>query len=203
MTRQINDVLCNNGQDYDILEVDRGGGRFQDIYEPPATLNVCSMSTACYKGYNARFEVSTNDDRLALKALRVRTSGNVYPNIEGVAPMGQGISFNDGPTNMLWADYVGMDVPMSHFSGRVLLGADFLPEVNSWDATSYARVVEIHVADGRVTNAIERSEEVAGRRRQSKESGDHHPYSWKHELYERELELQRRNGNQEDDEEDL
>eukprot|EP00592_Proboscia_alata_P018931 CAMPEP_0194403062 /NCGR_PEP_ID=MMETSP0176-20130528/1745_1 /TAXON_ID=216777 /ORGANISM="Proboscia alata, Strain PI-D3" /LENGTH=205 /DNA_ID=CAMNT_0039200735 /DNA_START=15 /DNA_END=632 /DNA_ORIENTATION=+ len=203
MTRQTDDVLSNNGQDYDIVEIESPGDTFPvSLYQPPTSLNICSMSTACAKGFNARFEVSTEDGRLALTALQVRTSGNVYPSIEGVAPVGQEISFNNGPSNILWADYVGMDVHMSQFSGRILLGADFMREVDSYGASLYRRVLEIHVTEGRVTNAIDRSKEVADRRKQTQETGLHCTYSWERDHYERELERRKQEGEEDEGNDD-
>ena len=200
MTQQTEDVLSNNGQDYNLVEIESPGNTFPvSLYRPPTPLNICSMSTACAKGFNARFEVSTKDGCLALTALQVRTIGNAYPSIEGVAPVGQAISFNKGPSNILWADYMGMDVHMSQFLGRILLGADFMREVNSYGASLYWCVLKIHVTEGRVTNAIDRSKEVVDQRKQTQETGLHCPYSLGHYHYERELEWRKQEGGEEED----
>ncbi|OEU06105.1 hypothetical protein FRACYDRAFT_256534 [Fragilariopsis cylindrus CCMP1102] len=196
MTGQQLDVLHNNGQDYAIVEFEGGDGY---IYKPPETISICSISTACAIGYLCRYEVSTVNGNLILRSFRVRTDDSVYPRIEGVDPVDQGISFTSSLERVctLWADYVGMNVHVTRFTGRIMLGADYLR--GSYDhlhsgATCYKNVWEIDVQQGRVVKAVDVSGEVAARRLKNEQRhvhDDYHFYSWEHDMFLKQMEQKR------------
>ena len=187
MTRQIADTLSNNGHDYDIIEVEGG-----ELYRPLDSWNVCPMSTACARGFYGQYHVSAESYALTLTKLTVRTTDNVYPPLDGVHAVAQGLSLTTGEAatmeeenvGVLFATYVGLQIPMSHFTGRMLVGCKFLPQIDTFDATSYEHVMELHVIQGRMTNAINVSQDVATRRLHN-QTGSHsyRPYSWTYDRY--------------------
>mmetsp|Transcript_25269 Transcript_25269/g.38907 ORF Transcript_25269/g.38907 Transcript_25269/m.38907 type:complete len:202 (+) Transcript_25269:183-788(+) len=179
MTRQQNDVLRHyKGQDdYNILEVE--GGK---LYHPPSSLKPGLVSSACWRGYQCFYEVSSASGELMLSALSIQTEDNEYPPIEGIRPT----------FGYLVPTYVGLRLPMSHFTGRILIVKDLLPRMigssdrSDWDATYYKCALEIRVNQGRVSETIDRSEEVASRRERNLRRNDgeeYHPYSWTWERY--------------------
>jgi hypothetical protein len=195
MTRQTHDTLSNNGHVYSILEVEGG-----DLYQPPNSLPVVSMSTACWKGFNCKYKVLTENGDLLLTDLVMRTEDRIYPPLHGVNPIYDGFHFGTrnepvDRTNVSYCIgvYEGLNLPMSHFTGRIMLGTNFIQTLLSehYDATSYQHVWEIHVDQGRVTQALDLSEQVATRRRQNESSDGYiilyHPFSWDHDRILREI----------------
>eukprot|EP00545_Synedropsis_sp_CCMP1620_P010252 CAMPEP_0119016092 /NCGR_PEP_ID=MMETSP1176-20130426/11810_1 /TAXON_ID=265551 /ORGANISM="Synedropsis recta cf, Strain CCMP1620" /LENGTH=184 /DNA_ID=CAMNT_0006969419 /DNA_START=39 /DNA_END=593 /DNA_ORIENTATION=- len=157
-------------------------------------MRICFMHTACYKGFHCQYSVSTETGDLTLTTLYVRTEDDVYPPIDGVDPVLQGVSFSNNNGNntsnnrndatILQATYIGLQVPMTHFTGRIRIGADVLPwpETDAFegDASAYKRVLELNVEQGRVMAAKDLSEEVAARRKENNEGGtsECHLFSW-------------------------
>ena len=201
MTGQTPDVLRNNGVDYVILECEGG-----ELFSPGhSSLKVCSMSTACAKGYRCLYEVSTQTGALTLTALEVRTVDNAYPPIDGVSPLSLNtISFTtssseannneNGSSNrdvcIHSATYVGLQKQMSQFDGRIMIATNYIKGnfSQSDDATKYGRVLEIHVDKGNVVQAIDLSEEVSQQRKQNEENrrlqnGQYQPYAWWYQRY--------------------
>jgi hypothetical protein len=208
MTRQTDDTLSNNGHVYSILEVEGG-----DLYQPPNSLPVVSMSTACWKGFNCKYKVLTENGDLILTDLVMRTEDKIYPPLYGVTPFYDGFHFGkngqqvDRANAYIIGVYEGLNLPMEHFTGRIMLGTNFIESLSApFDATSYQHVWEIHVEQGRVTQALDLSEQVAARRIQNESidenTGTYHPFSWFHDYF-----LQQRaeggNGGLDDNEDDL
>jgi hypothetical protein len=186
MTRQTSDVLSNGGHEYSILEVEGG-----DLYRPPETV---SMSTACAKGFNCKYKVLTENGDLLLTDLVMRTENKIYPALHGVSPTHHGFSFVpeeevDRTNSYCLGVYEGLNLLMSHFTGRIMLGGAAVIQEILWDhsdATAHHHVLEIHVERGRVTRAIDLSEQVAARRRRNSEqtnADNYHPFSWSHDLF--------------------
>mmetsp|Transcript_31892 Transcript_31892/g.52607 ORF Transcript_31892/g.52607 Transcript_31892/m.52607 type:complete len:214 (+) Transcript_31892:107-748(+) len=186
MTRQTADMLSNNGHDYDILEVEGG-----DLYRPPQTVEVVSMSTACWKGFNCSYKVLKDTGDLFLTDLIMRTEGQIYPPLHGVDPTYNGFNFRpkgdvDHTNSYCIGVYKGLDLPISHFTGRIMLGTNFIHRlIEHHDATCYQHVWEIHLEHGRVTQALDLSEQVAARRRQNEVCNNdyyhpvlYRPFSW-------------------------
>lgn len=191
MTRQHLDVLHNNGQDYVVLEVESSdNAQYRaDIYTPPLD-NLAAMSTACSKGYYAYYEVSTENGNLLLKALEVRTEDGVYPKIGGIDP----VTLCDTSRS---ARYVGLNMHMTHLTGRIMLGCDWMEETR-WDhsgATNYKTVLEIHVQQGKVVKALDVSNDVASMRQKNEQRDqvleDYHHYAWCYEKFLEQQEQQR------------
>ena len=177
MTRQFNDTLSHRGRKYEILEAEGG-----NLYQPPMPTH--PPSSACSKGFLCHYR-TTEQGQLLLTQLQVTVKDGVYPTLDGVTAVtySQEDVCRDG-------FYSGLSIPLSRFSGRLMLGTDIilpLPYHSSEsDATGYNSVLEVHFQNGWVTQEMDLTKQVADRRKLNEERGsldDYRPFSWSFDRY--------------------
>lgn len=154
MTAQINDTVHFRGNDFALAEID-GGPLFDPADHGIEAMGIC---TACWRGFVCRYAVV--DDRLTLDRLEVFVAGGSPPALFGVPPA---VSADD----MFNASYVGLYRPIP-FNGRLTIADDFLQEryvhMGFQDASAYRNVWTLTFDRGALTQALDRSAEMAERR---------------------------------------
>ncbi|WP_147341223.1 hypothetical protein [Actinomadura logoneensis] len=145
----------------------------EGLFSPSALgLRPVPMSTACWRGHVCEYTVLGGE--LVLTGLEMRVEGEP-PTVFGLAPVHR--EGARGPR------YQGLREPM-RFTGRLVLGRELLSEwyvhMGFQSAWKYEEVRELVFDDGRLTEAHDRSEDAARRRRaeadahrrRSREAGD-------------------------------
>jgi hypothetical protein len=145
MTAQLSDTFVWRGREYALAEAEGG-----PLFDPADHgLEVRMISTACWRGFVCRYGV--DDEQLVLTALSV---GMDEPPAELF-----GASWDDG---FLGYRPIRVKVP---FTGRMLIGDDFLPEwyvhAGFHPAWKYREVHELEFASGRLTGHRDRSAELS------------------------------------------
>ena len=127
-----------------------------------------SPSTACWRGYVAHFALSAAD--LVLDQLHIFLVGKDYapktgPSIKGVKPQGSRAE-NDWFNN----HYLDLGYPLN-YTGRLLLGADFIREqyvhMGPQLPWKYEEVHELVFNEGALVEAYDRSEQMVAIRQRN------------------------------------
>jgi len=147
VTGQVADQVQWRNKSHDVTAVD-GSGLFEAV-------GVRALSTACYRGYIASYEI--HGHRLVLVAL------DVDPEYEGAYLGGSWAMSEDG-----LREFRGLDVSVP-FSGRLLIGAGYVDigrlHMGFRPAFGYRRVWELVFNAGRLVAAHDRSAALADVRR--------------------------------------
>jgi hypothetical protein len=162
MTGQIPDTVHLDGTSYAITAVDGEG-----LFTPEDHgLRLRPLSTACWRGFVCFYAV--RDGQLLLETLEVGL-GPDHPHVtlDGRRPEKASRRRGHHQTATLYRE---LAIPVA-YRGRLLLGAerDLYTHMGFQPAWYFRRVVELVVEDGRVSNATDRSAELAEVRRRLRE----------------------------------
>ncbi|MBA4312044.1 MAG: hypothetical protein C0417_05390 [Chlorobiaceae bacterium] len=153
MTAQMADrFLCNNDQ-YSLIGI-KGGGLCT-----PKSFGMESemMSTACYRGFHALYELTEKE--LILREFTLNEPNNNYVPIGDVKPI----------ITEYYGTYEKLNVIVD-FTGKIRLAKDFLREfyihMGYQKASAYETIYDITIEHGRVLVINNRSEEMKQKRGQ-------------------------------------
>jgi len=153
MTAQYPDTIRVENVTFTIAGV-RGGGLFNPR---DAGLAPTSRSTACSRGYVCHYSIE--DDRLVLDALVINNEGTP-PDLFGRSPD----VFGTPRHGQYEAEYANLARPVL-FSGRILAGRDFIPELyvhsGFHPAWKFREVRELRILEGKLIADRDHSAEVA------------------------------------------
>ncbi|MFC4160420.1 hypothetical protein [Chitinimonas lacunae] len=161
MTAQIPDTLTLDGIEYALAGIDG-----EQPFDPAEFgLNPVGRCTACYRGYVCGYRL--HDGTLRLDRLRLTHQAELPPGVrQPPGPPLNGISPKRPPRGMLDfnCQYEGLNLALP-FSGGLLLGRDFVPELyvhmGFHPAWKYREVVELHFVDGVLAQREDRSAAMA------------------------------------------
>jgi hypothetical protein len=163
-TAQRSDSFIFKGESYSLIG--KTDGEFANPRQFGMTPKM--MSTACYRGYYASYEL--NDAGLYLRKLTLREKDKNYLPVAGVNPV-----IN---TNRYQATYTNLNVAVE-FTGKIRLANGFIRELyihmGYQKPTAFKTVFDITLKDGRVVEVKDRSEEMEAKRGEFKkrfESGE-------------------------------
>lgn len=169
MTAQINDTFRYHCNQYAVAGISEG-----ELFRPDSLdLAPAPATTACWRGYQARFAISGS--HLVLDALHVNLvedfkSGRRKegPVINGVEPTASHERYG-----FLNNHYLGLDLRLK-YSGGLLLADGFIRELyvhmGFHPAWKYETVIELVFEDGILRSEADRSESAAGLRQRILES---------------------------------
>ncbi len=113
------------------------------------------LSTACYRGFYATYELK--EGTLFLKELTLREKNRNYLPIEGIEPEWEEYQ----------ATYHNLKV-MVPYTGKIRLAKDFIRELyihmGFQKATAFKTVLDITLKDGRIVEINDRSQEIEQKR---------------------------------------
>jgi hypothetical protein len=178
MTGQIPDTCDYAGRRWDLAGY--SGGALPSPLD--FGMRVVSTNTGCWRGYILRLAVE--DGRLLLSEMEVGHAPEGYLPVGGVTP-------EAGEYGAM--TYRGLRLPLS-FSGQLLLCRDFIREryihMGFQAPQSYGSVVELDIADGRLSGETDRSAEMA-RVRELQDTGQGgepaNPLDWIERSFRREI----------------
>jgi hypothetical protein len=147
MTAQISDTFLFKGDEYSVIGM-KGG----DLASPKQFgMEPEMISTACYRGFYATYELT--EESLYLKELTLREKNGNYLPIEGSEPAKEDYQ----------ATYHGLSVVIP-FTGKIRLAKDFIEELyihmGYQKPTAFKTVLDITLKDGRVVEIKDRSWEM-------------------------------------------
>jgi hypothetical protein len=154
MTAQISDVIEFEGELYDLAE------DHHVLFQPDQYgLSTFFFSTACVRGFHCHYVIE--EGLLRLRRLYLGYSEvNARCELGGVLPTYDAELYRFG--------YEGLSLPVP-FSGRLLLGREFISDLNMYDVFQYAwkyrSVIEIVLKEGRVISTTHRSKLIRRIRR--------------------------------------
>ena len=148
MTAQISDTVLYQGKEYSIIGLSGG-----DLICPEQFgMEPKMMSTACYRGYYATYELT--EKALYLRSLTLCEKNNNYLPIEGIMPENEEYQATYHNLNVL--------VP---FTGKLRLARDFIEDLyvhmGYQKPDAFKTVLDVTLDNGRITEIRDRSEEVA------------------------------------------
>ncbi len=151
MTAQITDKFIFNGDKYSLIGM-RGG----DLASPEQFgMEPEMLSTACYRGFYATYEIK--ERTLFLRELTLREKNGNYLPIRGIEP----------ELEEYQATYHDLKV-MIPYTGKLRLAKDFIRELyihmGFQKATAFKTVLDITLKDGRVIEIKDRSREIEQKR---------------------------------------
>ncbi len=165
MTAQISDRFIYRDQDYSLAGVNGEG-----LFEPSQYgLRPVAMCSACWRGYPCTYVI--RDNQLLLEQLGIshgleggqRGKLTAPPPLNGrtaEAARGRGVS-------VFGHKYTGLALPI-RFSGGLLLARDFIEELyvhmGFHPAWKFREIHELILKDGQLSQAYDRSSEMAGLR---------------------------------------
>lgn len=150
MTAQISDGIKLNGYTYHLLGGQGGPLATPDFFGMESEM----LSTSCYRGYHALYELL--NDTLVLREFTLRETHGRYVLIDGVTP-------DVFPSQ---GTYRGLRL-LIPFTGTLRLGFGSIRGVDSVRSRviSYQQVIDFVLEQGVVRTKRDRSEEVAEKRR--------------------------------------
>lgn len=154
MTAQISDTFLYRDNEYSLVGLD---SMFSSLISPEQFgMKPSMMSTACYRGFYATYEIT---DRLLLQSLTIREESGNYLPINGVVP--DDADYSGSPR------YTGINLPVWH-SGVLRLGKGFIRDLYVHmgfpKPSAFETVIDVELSDGVVVGVRDRSEEAAHRR---------------------------------------
>jgi len=158
MTAQIGDKYRYNGGSYTIVAMsERMKFRLSDYGITPAW--IC---TACWAGYWCEYNITP--EGIFLDKLFINSADGTYPPINGVTP-----SENEDRMRYMGHEvYESLNLRMP-FTGKILLGADFLMEyyihMGYQQAWAYETLVEFIFEDGILKETVDHSKTAAAIRK--------------------------------------
>ena len=151
MTAQISDTFIFEAEEYSLIGI-RGG----DLASPEQFgMEPKMLSTACYRGFFATYEVTR--EALYLRELTLREKNGNYLPIEGIQP----------ETGNHRATYHGLNVRVS-FTGKIRIAKGFIHDLyihmGYQKASAYETVLDLTLNDGRIVKILDRSKEMEQKR---------------------------------------
>ncbi len=148
MTAQISDTILYQGKEYSII-----GLSGDDLICPEQFgMEPEMMSTACYRGYYATYELT--EKALYLRSLTLREKHNNYLPIQGIMPESEEYQATYHNLNVL--------VP---FTGKLRLARGFIEDLyvhmGFQKPDAFETVLDVTLNNGRIMKIRDRSEEVA------------------------------------------
>ena len=150
MTAQVSDRAFFKGDEYSII------GITGELVTPDQFSMTSEMiSTACYRGFFATYELT--EECFYLREFTLRAKDENYLPIEGIKPVINGFQ----------GTYQNLSVVVP-FTGRIKLGKDFVQELHVnmgfQKATAYKTVLELTLKRGREVEITDRSQEMKQKR---------------------------------------
>lgn len=150
MTAQVSDRAFFKGDEYSII------GITGQLVSPEQFSMASEMiSTACYRGFFATYELT--EECLYLREFVLNAKDGNYRPIEGIDPVKTGFQ----------GTYQNLSVVVP-FTGRIKLAKDFVQELHVnmgfQKATAYKTVLELTLKRGRVVEITDRSQEINQKR---------------------------------------
>ena len=151
MTAQTHDTILYNEESCWIIGASNG-----ELFNPIWFGIVPEIiSTACYRGYYATFEIK--DSNLFLQEITLNGKDKNYSLIFGTAP--EIIEYNlEVYHNLNWK---------CSFTGSIRIGSDFIPEfyihMGFQKPTAFKKVLDIKILEGKILEVVDRSFEVQKR----------------------------------------
>ena len=166
MTAQISDKFFYNEKEHNLVAIsERITFRPEEYGITPKM-----MHTACYRGFYCEYVIK--EDILYLEKFTVNSADGNYPEINGktAIPDPWYVKFCNerkqefkGP-----CEYKNLELPIE-FSGKMVLGADFLREyyihMGFQRAWAYKELIELEIEEGIVINVIDHSEKAEALRK--------------------------------------
>lgn len=151
MTAQISDTFLFNGDTYYLIGINGGSLASPEQFGMEPEM----ISTACYRGFYATYELT--EKALYLRALTLREKNGNYLPIEGINSLNKNYQ----------AVYDGLSVVV-FFTGKIRLAKDFITELyihmGYQKPTAFRIVLDITLKDGRVVEIKDRSQEMEQKR---------------------------------------
>lgn len=156
MTAQIPDTIIYEGDKYELIGM--AGG---DLISPEQFgMEPEMISTACYRGYYATYELT--DEGLYLRELTLHERNQKYVAIDGVIP-------EEGEHE---ATYRGLSIHVP-FSGKLRLAKDFIRDLyihmGFQKPTAFRTVYDVTLEEGSIVALVDRSKEMEEKRGAFKE----------------------------------
>lgn len=171
MTAQISDRFKYEGKDYSLVAITNP----LKVHPSDFGIKPALMSTACWRGFYCTYSVK--DNRLHLETMTVRTEDGKYPKINGVTavPVSRELQFYEKMERPYTGPYQYENLSMLiDFSGKILLGSDFLHEyyihMGFQRAWAYKILIELELENGTVKKMVDYSEHAQKVRQNKKGS---------------------------------
>lgn len=174
MTAQIGDIIRKGQEEYQVIALTSALPFRPEDYG----LKPRYICTGCWRGYWCEYEIQA--DELCLQTLNIHTAENVYPDINGVAPLPQKQAEFDAhsrrkrkqpvsiPDNLGHRKYQGLGMPVS-YSGKILAGngiiESYVNNMSFQHMSAYKTILEFVFEEGLLLDTIDRSEDGEKMRR--------------------------------------
>jgi len=169
LTAQIPDRVIFRDEEYELIGL-AGGELFNPVQ---FGMEPAMISTACYRGFYATYELT--GDVLYLQQVTLREKHGKYPPIQGIEA-----ECDPFRGEILQGTYHSLDFPMP-FSGKLRLAKDFIEELyvhmGFQDATAFRTVYDLTLEAGKLVEVEDRSEEVEKIRGAFKEEYMNDPFA--------------------------